>query len=167
MPEFRSDSYCGLYCGACDILVAYKKGIETGTSPEWSGMPSEFSKLPLAFTNAEIKCHGCKSDIVFVGCSKCIIRRCAIKKTGIETCLDCRRYPCWRHKMTAVFKRLFKVEEKLPHQKAIRPNLEAIRNKGLSVWLEEQGQKWQCQHCGKRLSWYNASCNDCSAQTKE
>ena len=25
MEEFKYDTYCGLYCGACDIMAAFKK----------------------------------------------------------------------------------------------------------------------------------------------
>lgn len=161
MSEFRYDSYCGLYCGACDILAAYKNGLETGAAPQWSELPPEFANnLPFNAQKAEIKCYGCKTDTVFAGCSKCFIRKCARKKVGIETCLDCERYPCYRVKIMGFAKKLLKIEAKLPHLKAIVPNLEVIRNKGVQFWLEEQRGKWQCPHCGKRLSWYRPSCPD-------
>jgi len=163
MPEFRYDSYCGLYCGACDILSAYKNGIKTGKSPQWSDMPSELSNLPFNARKFEIKCYGCMTDTVFAGCSKCVIRKCAMNKTGIETCLDCTSYPCWRLKITALARKVLKLEEKLPHLKTIKLNIEVIKNNGMHVWLEEQNRKWQCPHCGKRLSWYRASCIDCKS----
>jgi hypothetical protein len=163
MPEFRFDSYCGLYCGACDILSAYKKGLESGTLPQWNDLPSEFKNLPFNARKAEIKCLGCKTDTVFVGCSKCIIRSCAKEKTGIETCMDCNRYPCWRVKLTAFVRKILNLESKLPHLKDITHNTEVIRKIGLQFWLEEQNRKWQCPNCGKRLSWYRASCSDCNS----
>ena len=164
MTEFRFDTYCGLYCGACDILQAYKKGIETGTSPQWRDLPLEIQNHPVIPKNSEIKCHGCKTGTIFAGCSKCIIRKCAINKTGVETCLDCGNYPCWRLKLTAIFKKLLKLETRLPHLKDIAPNLEIIRNNGMEFWLEEQNRKWQCPNCGKRLSWYQASCPECRGE---
>lgn len=163
MPKFRYDSYCGLYCGACDILLAYKKGLETELRPDWSDLPSELNKLPFSARKAEIKCYGCKTDTVFAGCSKCVIRKCAMNRNGIETCLDCNSYPCWRVKITAIVKKVLNLEKKLPHLRAIKTNLEVIRNNGMQIWMEEQNRKWQCPHCGKRLSWYRASCIDCNS----
>lgn len=162
MPEFRCDSYCGLYCGACDILLAYKNGMKNGHVPQWNDLPSELRNHPVIAKNSEIKCYGCKTDTVFAGCSKCLIRKCARNKVGIETCLDCRSYPCWRFKITALIRKVLNLETKLPHLKDINFNLEVIRNNGMKFWLEEQDRKWQCPHCGKRLSWYNASCIDCN-----
>lgn len=160
MPEYRHDSFCGLYCGACDILAAHRQGLETGCPPRWSDLPSELMNLPVG-KKAEIKCHGCKSDIVFAGCSKCFIRKCAQKKTGIETCLDCKSFPCWRFKAIGLSRRALRLETKLPHLKALKPNQETIRNNGLKSWMEEQERKWRCPHCGKRLTWYRNSCPDC------
>ena len=165
MPEFKYGSFCGLYCGACDILVAYRNGLETGEKPQWSTMPAELGNLPSTIRKSEIECHGCQSDTVFAGCSKCLIRKCAMKKTAIRTCQDCKRYPCWRFKLTDFYKRLLKLEEKLPHQKTIGRNMEVIRNRGVQVWLEEQSRRWQCPYCGKRLSWYRSACTTCRIKT--
>lgn len=162
MSDFRYDTYCGLYCGACDIMQAYRKSIETGIRPGLSDLPDEIRNLPFNVKDAEIKCYGCKTDIVFAGCSKCFIRKCAKSTADIETCLDCNRYPCWRHKLTAFAKKLLNLEQKLPHLKTAKPNLETIKNKGLQYWLKEQKTKWQCTDCEKPLSWYSPSCKACN-----
>ena len=163
MPEFRCDSYCGLYCGACDILLAYKNRIENGYVPQFNDLPPEFRNHPFIPKNSEIKCYGCKTDTVFAGCSKCPFRKCARNKIGIETCLDCKNYPCWRFKITALIVKVLNLETRLPHLKAKNFNLEVIKNNGMTFWLEEQDRKWQCPHCRKRLSWYRASCIDCNS----
>ncbi|MBN1619402.1 DUF3795 domain-containing protein [candidate division WOR-3 bacterium] len=158
MTEFRPDSYCGLYCGACDILSAFKKSLDTGQKAQWSELPKQFQSLPFDTKKSEIKCYGCKTDVVFDGCSHCLIRKCAAKKTGIETCLDCEKYPCWRHKLTGLVKKVFGLEKKLPHHKDIKPNLEFIRQNGIDKWLNEQEKKWTCPSCGERLTWYHPIC---------
>jgi len=31
-------------------------------------------------------------------------------------------------------------------------------------WLNEQEQKWRCEHCGKPLSWYEKTCHHCGKE---
>jgi hypothetical protein len=162
MPDFNPGSYCGLYCGACDVMVAYRNAMERGTTAEWSGMPTEMRNLPFDTTHAEIKCHGCKTGTVFVGCGTCPLRTCAMKKVGLDTCLDCKRYPCWRFGAIKLVRTLMRLESKLPHLKTIRPNLAAIRSGGYRAWLDEQHRQWTCQTCGLRLSWYRPTCRVCA-----
>jgi hypothetical protein len=132
--EFRYDTYCGLYCGACDILLAYKKGKEQNIIPQWSDLPAPIRNIP----PAEIICYGCKSETVFTGCSKCPIRKCARKHKEIESCLDCQKYPCLIHKIVKIVKIIRRFEKKLPHLKIIPRNLTTIQQKGIHAWLEEQ-----------------------------
>lgn len=167
MPDFKHDSFCGLYCGACDILIAFKKSLESGVEPKWIELPKEFQSLPFDTKKSKVRCFGCKTDDVFEGCSHCLIRKCAVKKTEIDTCLDCRMFPCWRHKLTGLFKKIMKLEKKLPHQKDIRPNMEYIKKHGIAKWMKEQEEKWRCKFCGKQLTWYHAECFDCKDQTKK
>jgi hypothetical protein len=166
MDEFRVDSFCGLYCGACDILTAYRSGKESGRKPEWNDMPAELGNLPFNARKAEIRCLGCKSQVVFIGCSKCLIRTCAMKKAGLETCLECRSYPCWRFRLTGLARRIMRLDRKLLHLGTITPNQEAIRRQGVKVWLEEQEQRWKCPLCGRRLSWYRPACPECGSGGK-
>ncbi len=158
MPEFQYDSYCGLYCGACDILDAFRKSLESGEEKDWNDMPKEFQSLPFDTKKSKIRCFGCKTDDIFDGCSHCLIRKCAVKKAGLDTCLDCSKYPCWRHKLTGLVKKILGLEKKLPHQKDIKPNLEFIRRYGVDKWLFEQEKIWRCGSCGERLTWYHPVC---------
>ena len=161
MSGFRFDSYCGQYCGACDILVAYKEGIETGIPPEWDNLPTQLENLPFNARAAEIKCLGCKTDTVFSGCAKCIIRKCAIDKKIAGTCLDCNSYRCWRFKVTGLIRKISGLERKLPHLKFIDQNMRTIQREGLATWTKEQEIEWKCPQCGKQLTWYRGSCGRC------
>ena len=159
MGEIRYDTYCGLYCGACDIMQAYQKELKTGTPSQWYEMPDEFQQhIP----RGTIECHGCKTDKVYIGCRKCPIRRCARKKEGIESCLDCRKYPCLIYKIASAVKRFRKLEQKLPHLKAIRKNLDTIQKKGMQAWLQEQEELWKCPDCQTTFSWYQRKCPQCT-----
>lgn len=161
MNGFRYDTYCGLYCGACDILLAYKKGVEQGKTPEWNDFPAQIQQhIP----HGQIICHGCKSDTVFVGCSKCPIRKCARKHPEIETCLDCKKYPCLIHKIAKWVIRFQKLEQKLPHVKIKAHNLQTIRQKGMAAWLAEQQQIWVCLDCQTNFSWYQPQCKQCGKE---
>ena len=162
-PAFRYDSYCGLYCGACDILQAYRHGLETQRTPEWSDLPERFRKH-LPAQNADIRCHGCKSDTVFRGCARCPMRSCARKRGNVELCVDCADYPCLRTRLLGLVVRLMSLERKLPHQRVRRANQERIRCVGLAEWLVEQDRRWRCPQCGTLFSWYRATCPQCGRE---
>ncbi len=65
--EFVLHAYCGLYCGACPILLNTKEG--TGTE----------------------QCHGCKSEQPTNYCAVCGIRACA-QSRGLAFCNECPEY---------------------------------------------------------------------------
>jgi hypothetical protein len=158
MEEFRYDTYCGLYCGACEIMDAYRAGIESGRTPQWDDLPASFTgHIP----HAEIKCHGCKSDDVFAGCRTCPIRACALKKGILGTCRDCRKYPCMIYAAFKVVWWLRKLGKKLPHWRAAKPNLKRMREIGIDRWLEEQDKAWRCPGCGTKFTWYRTACAGC------
>ncbi len=134
MEQYRHDSYCGLYCGACDIMATYKESITQSKSATWNDLPPEFQKnLPVP-GKAEIICYGCKSDILFAGCATCPIRKCA-KEMIVDICAECEKYPCKYYKETDISGELLK---KLPHIKSRNINLNFIRKNGKSAWLTKQ-----------------------------
>jgi hypothetical protein len=63
--EYTLDGYCGLFCGACPVLL----GTKAGTGSE--------------------SCHGCKSPQPAGHCSVCGIRLCAREK-GFAFCGECQ-----------------------------------------------------------------------------
>lgn len=36
MDSFNYDSYCGIYCGACDIMMTYKTGCQHRLASFWN-----------------------------------------------------------------------------------------------------------------------------------
>ena len=65
--DFVLHAYCGLYCGACPILLNTRAG--KGTE----------------------QCHGCKSEQTAGYCAACGIKACA-RSRGHEFCNECSDY---------------------------------------------------------------------------
>jgi hypothetical protein len=142
--DYRYDSYCGLYCGACPVLVANKKGAVDELAEKF-GMDA-----------ADLVCAGCKSGTVAGFCLECLFIPCARAK-GVESCSDCKEYPCER--LTG-----FR-DDVSPHHSVVIKNLDRLKEIGLAAWLEEQDARWTCGACGARFDWYDEKCPDCGAET--
>lgn len=140
MSDYRTDTYCGLYCGACDIFQANENNTLSSLAENWN-MKKE-----------DLVCQGCKSSIVSVYCKTCDIRSCAQQKK-VEFCNECEFYPC-------SFIESFQKDQN-PHHSIILVNLKRIKEVGLENWLVEQKVRWQCPSCQERFSWYSETCNNC------
>lgn len=131
----RNDSYCGLYCGACDIVIAEERG-NLRELAEKIGRSEKF-----------FSCDGCKSDNLADYAMDCDIRRCA--RRSIDFCIECDIYPC---SMIMDF-----ANDKHIHHKTALKNLETIKKKGIDEWLKEQDKRWRCS-CGEKFSFYDDIC---------
>jgi hypothetical protein len=164
MPDFHYGSYCGLYCGACDVMHQFKNGLRTGSPPRWEDLPPTLqNNLPVP-DDSPIVCYGCKSDVVFHGCGKCPIRKCARGKDNIENCTECNRYPCIRFRIIKLVWRLGGFYRKLPHLRTVNSNLKEIRKSGVTRWLEHQKQEWHCSLCHVDHTWYTKDSHECQKQ---
>ena len=140
---FRYDTYCGLYCGACHALRATEEERVEQQAKEWGRDPEE------------IRCHGCKSDVLSGYCRTCEITACAVSK-GIEFCYQCTDYPCDR---LITFR-----DDDWPHHSAITRNLAELERLGHAEWLAAQAARWRCPACGRKTSWYDETCRACGAE---
>lgn len=140
MKKFRYDSYCGLYCGACPVLVANQKDEVEKTAKEWKMKPEE------------IKCSGCKTDTNSVFCIDCEIKHCA-EKQKVEFCFVCDEFPCSR---ITEFR-----NDECAHHSVVLKNLRIIKENSLENWLAEQKQRWLCSNCGELFCWYDKTCKKC------
>ena len=90
-------SYCGLICNKCAIYLATREKDEEKRYKMRVDIASQIKELYGQDCKPEdvTDCDGCKSEsgILFSGCSKCNIRKCAQDK-GIENCAYCDEYPC-------------------------------------------------------------------------
>ena len=162
MSNFNYDTYCGIYCGACSILRAYKTGNKDNFASYWtkSTLKDFLKGQGVSIAEGEdlsLKCHGCKTDTIFINCKYCKIRTCAISKK-VEHCNDCEQYPCNLLNNTLLNE---EIQKQLPHLKAALDNLNTIKNAGVNNWLEQQEKQWKCPECDTTSSWYTFSCPSC------
>ena len=141
--ESRYDTYCGLYCGACDVLRANEEGTVEQAAQEWNMKPEE------------LRCCGCKSTVNAVYCVECELKKCAEAKQ-IEFCFKCDAFPCER---LVAFK-----NDECPHHSIVLKNLELIYKNGVDTWLTDQKQRWSCSTCGTKFSWYDRVCKKCGSK---
>jgi len=85
-------AYCGLDCAKCDGFIATKSGdIEkiSKVAIQWS------VKFHSDIKPEHVICDGCKlsGKKSFYCQNVCEIRKCATEK-NVNTCADCRKYPC-------------------------------------------------------------------------
>jgi predicted RNA-binding Zn-ribbon protein involved in translation (DUF1610 family) len=143
MTHFRYDTFCGLYCGACDVLQANSAGTYEALARAW-GMESD-----------GLRCHGCKSEVNAVYCLDCDIKACAESK-GIEFCFECVDYPCQR---LVSFR-----NDQHAHHSIVLQNLGEIRKLGTEAWLAGQRVRWSCPECGNPFTWYDERCKTCGTE---
>jgi len=139
---YQYNSYCGLYCGACDALQANKTGNLKITAEKWKMNP------------ADITCHGCKSSVISIYCRDCDIRKCA-QEMKVEFCYECKKFPC---KRIVAFN-----NDPHPHHSIVLKNLNTIKVKGKKAWLRREDRRWRCKKCRMRFSWYSKKCTKCGS----
>ena len=137
-------SPCGVYCGVCSILMAYRANNQKfkdklsslyGTKPE------------------DIQCIGCMAEDeskIFFYCRVCPIKSC-VKEKGIEGCHQCDDFPCDHI-------------EKFPMEVGKKVMLRAIpqwREWGTEKWVEEEEKRYSCPHCGYKLFRGAKRCREC------
>lgn len=88
----RNIAYCGIDCLKCPVYIA----TITDNSELKHSVMQDWGKLyKREFTVEEIYCYGCRSEQLFILCSRCDIKPCNLKR-GIEQCEQCCDYPCSR-----------------------------------------------------------------------
>jgi hypothetical protein len=159
MTDRSGDSYCGIYCGACDIRLAGDTGQKTRLAAFWNEptIRAFLKAQGLASPDASaltLRCGGCKSDDRFVNCKGCKLRACA-RGRNLDHCSACADYPCplyrgWQRASTV-----------LPHVELAPGSLHAVELAGLDRWLSEQDERWRCPDCAARIGWYSETCPGC------
>lgn len=164
ISNYNCDSYCGLYCGACDVMHACKTGEKDRFAAFWTESRlrsiNEAQGITIEEDDLQLKCHGCKSDTVFINCRACEIKKCA-RSRSVEHCSECSEYPC------KIFLGMKDGEKVLPHIKSKQGNLEAIKESGIDRWLIEQEDKWKCPECQTPFAWYSTHCSNCGRNLKK
>lgn len=143
VPVFQEDSYCGLYCGACELFIATKEN-------RLSELASERN-----MSVDDLECYGCKSKKTSIYCGKCEIKNCNLN-ISTEFCCNCDEFPCIKIKNFSL--------EPYSHKNEVIENLDYIGNSGKQNWIEKQKEKWSCKVCGTRFSFYSNNCRVCGSK---
>ena len=143
---------CGLYCGACSIRLAYKRG-DSNLLDQIAEVLSEQHGQKIQAK--DLACEGCLSpEVVAVVCRNCVLRSCALQK-GVVQCSQCPDFPC---KQLIDFSK-----DGLPHHGEVLENIRRRQEIGIDAWAEEQRKRWCCPHCGCNIDWYATQCPNCGA----
>jgi hypothetical protein len=132
-------TYCGLYCGACDIYQKrisisgneLKRVLEAYDFASWaSQMPGlegyeTFDKVLTNIITFFGQCPGCQKG---GGNPECQIRICS-KEKGYQTCAECDSFPCE------------KVQVIIDGYPLAKDNILEIRKVGLEKWAQKQQEE--------------------------
>ena len=132
--DYILDGYCGVYCGACPVILVTRAGN----------------------LEEDQQCYGCKSEKPTGFCETCKIKACAISK-GFEFCIECGKLT------TCDLMHKFIADQQYPYGQCVLKNLKMIQTTGTLNWLEMQDKRWRCGHCGDPHSWYQETCSNCGS----
>lgn len=136
-------SPCGMYCGVCSILAAYKNNDQN-----LKQMLADYFK-----TEPEnIICEGCNSQKTFgLVVSNCSIKKCAEEKK-LNGCHQCKDFIC-------------KNIDEFPIQPAKKEMVESIslrKKLGTEEWVEQVERYYSCPSCGSKLHRLATICDNCN-----
>jgi len=144
---------CGLYCGACYIYIARKRGGEVALRKIVRRLPER--KDQVIKPREDLICDGCLSSQLSVFCRRCVIRECAFN-SGITHCAQCSDFPC---ETITDFN-----NDGRPHHGEVLKNIYRQQKVGIDAWLSEQDKRWRCPNCEFRTEWYETKCPECAAK---
>jgi len=84
-------------------------------------------------STAASKCPGCRVLSLTISCKR---YNCCVKKNRFQTCAECEAFPCEK------YDNFFDRDSFVTHQVCL-PNIERIKQVGLTNWLREQCKKRQ------------------------
>jgi hypothetical protein len=102
-------------------------------------------------------CPGCRGDdsCKAKSCVACRIKNCAkIVEAGFDFCFRCDSFPCDR------LKHLDK-RYRTKYGMSMIDNLENIRQSGVSLFVENETQRWACPACGEFICVHKPQCLAC------
>jgi len=143
---------CGLYCGACSVYVARKRGDAAALDVVAKRITEQESWV--IKPEEDLVCDGCLSSQQAIMCRRCAMRTCAIDK-GITHCAQCPDFPC----QTIIDFN----NDGQPHHSEVLDNVRRQQEIGIDAWLDDQEKKWHCSACGCVIDWYDTKCPQCAA----
>ena len=119
---------CGLYCGECEVYVAFSEG-DLERQEEIAGSISRQFNAEVG--PEQIMCGGCRGSEEISFCAGCRIRPCATKR-GYLTCAECDEMDSCK---------TLDVMLATEMGAAARRGLEEMRELGLELWLELKSEE--------------------------
>ena len=148
-------SPCGLYCGVCAIYIAHRDNnqkLKEGLVRLYQGGTAGKGILPNSekLTTEDIRCNGCLSDVRFLHCQQCEIRKCSQEK-GYTGCHECDDFPCQHieHFPMTVGKKV--ILRSVPYR----------RKFGTEKWIQDEEARYICPECGNKVFRGVIKCNQC------
>lgn len=111
----------------------------------------------LAFLREKRKCAGCwgSNENKSNSCIQCIIKNCELlANTESKFCYECKQYPCLRLKQ---LDKRYRTKYKM----SMIENLEYIKVKGLTNFIEKEHKRWRCERCGGTICVHRGFCLSC------
>lgn len=90
-------------------------------------------------------------------CRKCSIKEC-VQEKALSYCYECPDFPCRRIKS---LEKSYNVR----YSASLIENSLMVKSLGLSVFLENQRDKFTCPVCGGIISIHDAECSECKYHT--
>jgi hypothetical protein len=128
---------CGMNCAICSGYLAFKNDIK-----------SKEIRMPY--------CSGCRPRD-----KKCafVKKRCELILSGkVDYCYECDDFPC--QNLRALDKRY-----KARFRMSMVENLEYIRDNGITQFLAQQVNIWECPKCGGTICCHNGLCFGCEIES--
>jgi len=140
-PHKELCAVCGLFCGSCSLYIGT---VEDPARLQW--LAERFGK-PIE----EVRCLGCRSEVVTEYCRNCKFTSCAAAK-GIDFCSQCSEYPCTE---------LQEFQAQMPHRSDLWEDLKRVKEVGYEKWFCEKASFYACPECETINSAYDLKCRKC------
>lgn len=138
---------CGVYCGVCPQMVAYKNNNERLKEK----LAANYGVKP-----EDISCDGCTSDNPFLLCASCNIKSC-VQAKGIESCAECEEFPCETIEDFPV----------PPFIKKVKWDVNYRREYGKDAWITQSIELNTCPSCKTLNHWVARRCISCKEELQE
>jgi len=140
---------CGLFCGACSIYQAVKRGDSEFLALAAAGI-SEMLGLPVEA--GDLNCEGCLSGLRAIQCRECLLRDCAFSKSYTH-CAQSDDFPC---QQIIDFN-----NDEFAHHSEVLENINHQKKIGILKWVKDQQKRWRCPNCNNAIEWYAGQCHHC------
>jgi hypothetical protein len=138
---------CGIYCGVCPQLIAYKNNNDRLKEK----LSASFGIKP-----EEIVCEGCTSETPFLFCVSCGIKSC-VQEKEIESCAECDNFPCDKIENFPVKKFVEKITWDVNYR----------RQHGKDSWISKTIEINSCPSCQTLNHWIAKRCLSCKNELPE